>query len=93
MAIRYNDLYMDIRARLRGAGAEDATQAARELVSAASGKTKSEMLRDGLLYASPEVEQAAGELCARHLAGEPEVTALVIDSVSASRSSVVDMRK
>ncbi len=71
MAIRYNDLYMDIRARLRGAGAEDATQAARELVSAASGKTKSELLRDGLLYASPEVEQAAGELCARHLAGEP----------------------
>ena len=31
MAIKYNDLYMDLRRRLREAGAEDATQAAREL--------------------------------------------------------------
>ena len=71
MAVKYNDLYMDLRARLRKAGVEDATQAARELVCAASGKTKNELLRDGPLYASPEVVQAAGELCARHLAGEP----------------------
>ena len=28
MAIKYNDLYMDLRRRLREAGAEDATQAA-----------------------------------------------------------------
>ena len=55
MAIKYNDLYMDLRRRLREAGAEDATQAARELVCTASGKTKNELLRDGLLYASPEV--------------------------------------
>ena len=59
MAIKYNDLYMDLRRRLREAGAEDATQAARELVCTASGKTKNELLRDGLLYASPEVERAA----------------------------------
>ena len=71
MAVKYNDLYMDLRARLRKAGVEDATQAARELVCTASGKTKNELLRDGLLYASPEVEQAAYALCARHLAGEP----------------------
>ena len=71
MAIKYNDLYMDLRARLRAAGAEDATQAARELVCTASGKTKNELLRDGLLYASPEVERTAYALCARHLAGEP----------------------
>ena len=71
MAIKYNDLYMDLRRRLREAGAEDATQAARELVCTASGKTKNELLRDGLLYASPEVERAAYSLCARHLAGEP----------------------
>ena len=56
---------------LREAGAEDATQAARELVCTASGKTKNELLRDGLLYASPEVERSAYSLCARHLAGEP----------------------
>ena len=71
MAVKYSDLYMDLRARLRKAGVEEATQAARELVCAASGKTKNELLRDGLLYASPEVEQAAYALCARHLAGEP----------------------
>ena len=71
MAIKYNDLYMDLRRRLREAGAEDATQAARELVCTASGKTKNELLRDGLLYASPEVERSAYSLCARHLAGEP----------------------
>ena len=71
MAIKYNDLYMDLRRRLREAGAEDATQAARELVCTASGKTKNELLRDGLLYASPEVERAAYSLCARDLAGAP----------------------
>ena len=71
MAIKYNDLYMDLRRLLREAGAEDATQAARELVCTASGKTKNELLRDGLLYASPEVERSAYSLCARHLAGEP----------------------
>lgn len=71
MAVKYNDLYMDIRARLRAAGAEEATQSARELVCTASGKTKNELLRDGLLYAPPEVEAAAYSLCARHLAGEP----------------------
>lgn len=71
MAIKYNDLYMDIRARLRAAEIEDATFAARELVCAASGKTKNEFLRDSLLYASPEVERAALELAERHLAGEP----------------------
>ena len=71
MAIKYNDLYMDLRRRQREAGAEDATQAARELVCTASGKTKNELLRDGLLYASPEVERSAYSLCARHLAGEP----------------------
>ena len=47
MAVKYNDLYMDLRARLRKAGVEDATQAARELVCTASGKTKNELLRDG----------------------------------------------
>ena len=45
MAIKYNDLYMDLRRRLREAGAEDATQAARELVCTASGSLRSESAR------------------------------------------------
>ena len=71
MAITYNNLYLDLRAELRRAGDEEATQSARELVCAAAGKTREELVRDGSLYASPEVEVAAHELVKRHLAGEP----------------------
>lgn len=71
MATTYNNLYLDLRTRLRRAGSENATQAARELVCAAAGKTREEFTRDGQLYASPETERAAAELVERHLAGEP----------------------
>ena len=71
MAITYNNLYLDLRAELKHAGDEEATQSARELVCAAAGKTREELVRDGSLYASPEVEAAAHELVKRHLAGEP----------------------
>ncbi len=71
MAITYNDLYLDLRAELKAAGAEEATQSARELVCAAAGKTREELVRDGRLYAPPEVETAARRLVRRHLAGEP----------------------
>ena len=40
MAIKYNDLYMDLRRRLREAGAGAAPQAARALVCTPAGKTK-----------------------------------------------------
>ena len=59
MAITYNNLYLDLRAELKHAGDEEATQSARELVCAAAGKTREELVRDGSLYASPEVEAAA----------------------------------
>ena len=71
MATTYNNLYLDLRTELRRAGDEEATQSARELVCAAAAKTREELVRDGSLYASPEVEQAARELVKRHLAGEP----------------------
>ena len=71
MAITYNNLYLDLRTELKRAGDEEATQSARELVCAAAGKTREELVRDGSLYASPEVEAAAHELVKRHLAGEP----------------------
>ena len=56
MAITYNDLTLDIRRRLRQAGIEAATLEARELVCFAAGKSREQLLRDGALYASPEVE-------------------------------------
>lgn len=71
MATTYNNLYLDLRARLKKAGVEEATQASREMVCSASGKTKEELLRDGGLYAPPEVERAAYDLAQRHLDGEP----------------------
>ena len=55
MATTYNDLTLDIRRRLRQAGIEAATLEARELVCFAAGKDKARLLRDGALYASPEV--------------------------------------
>lgn len=71
MATTYNDLTLDIRRRLRQAGIEAATLEARELVCFAAGKDKARLLRDGALYASPEVEEAAWALARRRLAGEP----------------------
>ena len=71
MAITYNNLYMDIRQKLRRAGIEAATLEARELVAFAAGKTRQELLRDGGLYVSQEVEQRTAALAERHLAGEP----------------------
>ena len=71
MATTYNNLYLDLRTELKRAGDEEATQSARELVGSAAGKTREEFVRDGSLYASPEVERAARRLVQRHLAGEP----------------------
>ena len=71
MAITYNNLYLDIRQRLRAAGIEATTLEARELVCFATGKSREQLYRDGALYASPELERRTRELVARHLAGEP----------------------
>ena len=71
MAITYNDLYLDIRRRLLAADSGDPTLEARELVAFACGKTKEELLRDGRLYVTPEVEARVRALVQRHLDGEP----------------------
>ena len=71
MAITYNDLYLDIRRRLRAADSGDPTLEARELVAFACGKTKEELLRDSRLYVTPEVEARVRALVQRHLDGEP----------------------
>ena len=71
MAITYNNLYLDIRQQLRRAGIEEATLEARELVCFGTGKSREQLVRDGGLYASPELENRVRELVDRHLAGEP----------------------
>lgn len=71
MAITYNNLYLDIRQQLRRSGIEEATLEARELVCFGTGKTREQLVRDGGLYASPELENRVRELVEQHLAGEP----------------------
>ena len=71
MAITYNNLYLDIRQCLKQGGVEAATLEARELVCFATGKTREELMRDGSLYASPDMEDRVRDLVKRHLAGEP----------------------
>ena len=71
MATTYNNLYLDIRGQLRAAGIEASTLEARELVCFATGKTRAELVRDGGLYASPELETRVRSLVDRHLRGEP----------------------
>lgn len=71
MAITYNNLYLDIRNRLRKEGCAGASLEARELVCCGSGKTKEEFFRDASLYVTPETEKAIQALVERHLHGEP----------------------
>ncbi len=71
MAITYNNLYLDIRKRLKDAGYPAAQLEARELVCAGSGKTREQFFRDAQLYVAPEVEAAIIKLVERHLDGEP----------------------
>lgn len=71
MAITYNNLYLDIRRQLRHADTGDPTLEAREIVCFATGKTKEELYRDGMLYMSPEQERRTRQLVERHLRGEP----------------------
>ena len=73
MAVHTTICTLDIR-RSAAAGGDRAaaTLEARELVCFAAGKDqKARLLRDGALYVSPEVEEAAWALARRRLAGEP----------------------
>ena len=69
--ITYNDLYLDIRRRLRQAGWPGAGLEARELVCYGSGKAREAFFRDAQLYVPPEVERSVNVLVERHLQGEP----------------------
>lgn len=71
MAITYNNLFLDLRSRLRKDGVEQAQLEARELICTAAGKTAAQFYRDMSLYASKEVEESAQALLQRRLNGEP----------------------
>ena len=71
MAVTYNNLYLDIRRRLKQAGYPGAGLEARELVCYGSGKSREAFFRDAQLYVAPEIEEKILALVARHLEGEP----------------------
>ena len=67
----YNELYIDLRNRLKAAGVEESTLEAALLVAAAAGKTQAQLLADLRLYTSGEVAQRVEAMARRRLAGEP----------------------
>ncbi len=71
MTVSYNDLYLDVRKALKKEGVEAASLEARELVCAASGKSREEFFRDMPLYAPDFVQTKLDDLLLRRLRGEP----------------------
>ncbi len=71
MVMTYNNLYLDLRKRLRREGIEASSLEARELICAAADKTKEQLFRDMALYAPNEVQARLAELMERRMKGEP----------------------
>ena len=71
MARTYNEIYLDLRRRLRDAGEEEYALYARRLLALAAGYADSELITRLPLYASDEVETKAEEYLQRLLRGEP----------------------
>ena len=67
----YNELYLKTRSVLKQSGIEACDAEARYLLSAASGKSIKDLLRDYSLYSGPGVEKILVEYTKRRLSGEP----------------------
>lgn len=71
MAVTYNDLYLDTRKRMKKMGVAAAQLEARELICAASGKTREQLFQDMPLYAPNQVVDKLEKFITRRIAGEP----------------------
>ena len=69
--ITYQNLYLEIRRKLRKEGFPGADLEARELVCFGCGKTRQEFYRDSQLYTTPEMAARVHALADRHIGGEP----------------------
>jgi release factor glutamine methyltransferase len=68
----YNDVFLEVRKRLREVGVEAFDLEARLIAVAASGKTKEQFMRDRHLYVPDDIfENAADGLLQRRISGEP----------------------
>lgn len=71
MVKKYADLYLDARRALLASEGEQASNVARELVCAASGKSAEQMIADREKYAPTEVVELTESFVRRYLKGEP----------------------
>ena len=71
MVKKYADLYLEARRALKESYGEQSGSVARQLLSAASGKTPEAIIADCDIYASEAIEQTMGQYLERALAGEP----------------------
>ena len=71
MVKKYAELYLEARRALRDAYGEQAGNVARQLLSAASGKSAEAIIADCDIYASEQIGQALDGYVARAAAGEP----------------------
>ena len=71
MVKKYAQLYLEARRALRDAWGEQAGNVARQLLSAASGKTAEAIIADCDIYASEAIGEKLDEYTARAAAGEP----------------------
>lgn len=76
MVKKYSDLYLDARKALLPVDGMYASNMARELLCAASGKTAEQIIADRDLYASEEICARIEDYVQRHIDGEP--TAYII---------------
>ena len=71
MVKKYSELYLEARRALKGSYGDQAGNAARQLLSAASGKTAEAIIADCDIYSSEAIGAKMDEYLARALAGEP----------------------
>ena len=71
MVKKYAELYLEARRALRDAYGEQAGNVARQLLSAASGKSAEAIIADCDIYASEEIGRKLDDYTARAAAGEP----------------------
>ena len=71
MFTTYNDVYLDIRRRFIAEKISMPELEAYEIIRSVTGKSREEFLRDKYLHAPNSAANAARELSARRLRGEP----------------------
>ena len=67
----YNDIYFDVRKKLKEGGIETFALEARLIIAAAADKTQEALVRDFGLYVNDGFEEKVAQCVERRLAGEP----------------------